>query len=329
MAPKSELKVVMGAMTFGAAGKEGSRVHDLKDVGAILDVFQKHGHSEVDTARVYTGGTSEEYLGEIDWQKRGLNVETKLYPSAGVKHTPEGLREGLTKSLAALKATKIELWYLHGPDRSTPWEVTFKACNELHKEGKFDKLGISNYQSWEVAEIVTLCRHNGWIQPTVYQGLYNAIHRAVEPELFPCLRKFGISFYEYNPLGGGFFTGRYTGPDSTPEVGSRFDTSKGTSQSRNYRARYWNDQYFKALDVVSNAAQKEGLTVAEVALRWMNHHSQMKKEYGDAVIIGASSINHIEQNLIDLEKGPLPATVVQALDEAWGVVKGDVIKYWH
>lgn len=329
MAPKSELKVVMGAMTFGAAGKEGARVHDLKDVSAILDVFQKHGHSEVDTARGYTGGTSEEYLGAIGWQKRGLVVETKLNPRGTQKHTPEGLREGLAKSLNALKAEKLELWYLHSPDRSTPWEVTFKATNDLHNEGKFDRLGISNYQSWEVAEIVTLCRANGWIQPTVYQGLYNAIHRAAEPELFPCLKKFGISFYEYNPLGGGFFTGRYSGPDSTPEVGSRFDTSKGTSQSRNYRARYWNDQYFKALDIVTESAKKEGLTVAEVALRWVNHHSAMKKEHGDAVIIGASSVQHIEQNLVDLEKGPLPQSVVQALDEAWNVVKGDVRKYWH
>lgn len=55
---------------------------------------------------------------------------------------------------------------------------------------------LQNFYSWEVAEMVMICRANGWIQPTAYQGVYNAIHRAVEPELFPCLRKFGISFYE-------------------------------------------------------------------------------------------------------------------------------------
>ena len=54
-------------------------------------------------------------------------------------------------------------------------------------------------RSWEVAEIVLICRNNGWIQPTAYQGIYNAIHRRVEPELFKCLRKYGISFYEFNP----------------------------------------------------------------------------------------------------------------------------------
>ena len=80
--------------------------------------------------------------------------------------------------------------------------------------------------SWEVAHIVEICRANGWVAPSVYQGSYNAVHRSVEPELFPCLRKFGISFYEFNPLGGGFFTGRYRSIDDAGEPGSRYDASK-------------------------------------------------------------------------------------------------------
>ena len=118
------------------------------------------------------------------------------------------------------------MWYLHGPDRTTPYEETLRAVNELYKEGKFKRFGISNYMSWEVAEIVGICRANGWVQPTAYQGLYNAIQRKVEPELFPCLRKFGIAFYEFNPLGGGFFTGRYRSIDDAGEPGSRYDASK-------------------------------------------------------------------------------------------------------
>lgn len=68
---------------------------------------------------------------------------------------------------------------------------------------------------------------------------------------------------------------------------------------------YWNEPYFKALGEIEAVAQKHNLTLAEVALRWVSHHSEMKREYGDAVIIGASSTKHIEQNLVDLEKGPL------------------------
>ncbi|PSR78952.1 hypothetical protein PHLCEN_2v7256, partial [Hermanssonia centrifuga] len=286
MAPqqKSALNIVMGCMTFGAEGKEGARVHTLKEVEAILDVFQAHGHSELDTARVYTGGTSEEMLGDIDWKKRGLVMETKLYPNvanarlqgAGVgliSHKPEDLRLYLDVSLKALKADKIDMWYLHGPDRTTPFEDTLKGVNDLYKEGKFERFGISNFMAWEVAEMIAICNANGYIKPTAYQ------------------------------VGGGFFTGRYRSLHDEPEPGSRFDPTKG--QGRNYRNRYWNEAYFKALASIEAVTSKHNLTLAEVALRWISHHSLLKREYGDAVIIGASSLNHIEQNLVDLEKGPL------------------------
>jgi aflatoxin B1 aldehyde reductase len=86
-------------MTFGEEGKEGARVHDSKDIEAILDIFQAHGHDEVsdyqsapsftyfffrkvDAARTYCGGTCEEYLGKVDWKRRGLKMETKLSPRA-------------------------------------------------------------------------------------------------------------------------------------------------------------------------------------------------------------------------------------------------------
>jgi len=92
-------------------------VHDLGEAAAILDVFQKHGHNEIDSARGYGGGSSEEYLGELKWQDRGIVLDTKLSPAAlskggGVtasqyRHTPEGLRRGLEDSLKALKADKV------------------------------------------------------------------------------------------------------------------------------------------------------------------------------------------------------------------------------
>jgi len=75
-------------------------------------------------------------------------------------------------------------------------------------------------------------------------------------------------------------------------------------------------------------AEKYNLTMAEIALRWIGHHSLLKREYGDSILIGASSLKHIEQNLVDLEKGPLPEEIVQALDIAWLKVKGDASRYY-
>ena len=326
-------------MTFGKEGAEQSRVHDLKTASAILDVFQKHGHSEVDTARAYGEGSSETMLGDLDWQKRGIIMDTKYYPTAGKsapaswktewRHTPEHLRENLMTSMKELKTDKLDMWYLHGPDRTTDYEITMKAVNDLYKEGHFKRLGISNYMAWEVAQICEMCKANGWIQPTVYQGVYNALHRTVEAELFPCLRHYGLAYYNYNPLAGGYLTSRYHRDDADKDVesGSRFDPNKW--QGKMYRARYWNEQYFNALDLLRPVAKKHGLTEAECALRWMTHHSQLKKEKGDAIIIGASSVQHMEENMVDLEKGPLPDDVIEALDKGWEGCKGISIRYWH
>lgn len=115
------------------------------------------------------------------------------------------------------------MYVTHAPDRTTPFEETLKAVNDLYKEGKFKHFGLSNYMSWEVAQVVEICKVNGYVVLTAYQGLYNAVHRNVEPELFPALREYGIAFYAFNPLGGGFFTGRYRSIHDRIEPGTRFD----------------------------------------------------------------------------------------------------------
>ncbi|KAJ7286400.1 Aldo/keto reductase [Mycena rebaudengoi] len=320
---KSALNVVLGAMAFGAPGTHTGSITELKDIEAILDIFVKQGHHEVDTARFYNMGTSEEYLGKINWTDQGILMETKLYPSAkmNASHSPEDLRKHLMASLKALNTDKLEMWYLHAPDRSVPYEVTLKAVDELYKEGHFKRFGISNYMSWEVAELVGICKRFGYIKPTVYQGVYSPIHRAVEPELFPCLRKFGISFYAFSPSmqwRGDYLPTSLPRPTTSPETNSRFDPETLAGK----------EPYFNALAAIRPVAEKHNLSMAEVALRWISHHSLLKREYGDAVIIGGSRLSHVEQNLADLDKGPLPEEVVTAVDEAWPHVKAMGSNYY-
>lgn len=97
-----------------------------------------------------------------------------------------------------------------------------------------------------------------------------------------------------------------------------------------YRKRYFKDATFDALRIIEPVAEKHGLTLLEVALRWVVHHSKLNvKGGGDGIIIGVSSEAQLEGNLRDLEKGPLPEEVVQALDEAWKVAKAETPVYWH
>ena len=254
-------------------------------------------------------------------------------------HTKSCVLSTLDESLTALGMKKIDLYYLHAPDRETPFEETLEAVNEAYQAGKFERFGISNFKVDEVEAVVKIIEEKKYpFKVSVYQGLYNAVTRSAEAELIPTLRKHGISYYTYNPLGelrrasitralradhpsplspagGGFFTGRIKSPSDVVESGSRFDANR--TQGQSYRKRYYRDEYFEAIKIVSAAAEKAKLSMAEVALRWMQHHSELDtKKHGDGVIIGASSLGHIEQNLVDFEKGPLPQEVVRSVDEA-------------
>ena len=301
----------------------------------MIDIFQKYGHDTVDTARVYGEGSSEEYLGALDCPSRGIKLDTKLYPTSlrpalsieQYNHSPEDLRQGLLRSLKALNVAKVNTWYLHAPDRTLPFEKTLREVNQLYKEGLFKQYGISNYQAWEVAHICELCTKNGWVKPSIYQGLYNALHRVVEAELFPCLRYYGLSFYCFNPLAGGLLTSRYTRNMTDFEVGSRFDPKR--MQGKLAHSRYFDKFFFDGLETIRPAAKNRGLNETECALRWLAHHSVLKGNSGDGIIVGASNVKHLEENLEALSKGPLPDEVVEAINMGWDLVQGKELKYWH
>ena len=153
-----------GLFTFGPDTSSGARITSLEEFNECLDYFQQEGYNEVDTARVYNGGKQEAFTAQTGWQKRGLKLATKSFPGKPLDHEPESIRAHLTTSLEQLNCDKVDIFYLHAPDRTVPFERTLKAVDELHKEGKFEKLGLSNYTAFEVAEIVMTCREHGWIR---------------------------------------------------------------------------------------------------------------------------------------------------------------------
>jgi len=287
-------------------------------------VFYRYGHKELDTARMYAEGTTEEYLSQLDL--KDSSVDTKVFPVNPGDHSPTKLRATFTTSLTKLAPRKVRVLYLHAPDRSVPFEETLREVNALYNEGLFEIFGLSNFAAWEVSEIAVICRKNGWVEPKIYQAMYNAITRSMESELVPCCRKFGLRIVVYNPLAGGFFAGKVTSVNDSPPEGSRFDPKAG-GMGKMYRARYLKDGFFQALPLIKEVADKHDLRMTEIALRWMQHHSVLIPT--DGVIIGASSAAQLEQNCADSEKGPLPDEVVAVLDEAYKVVGFDAPPYWR
>ncbi|EGO03595.1 hypothetical protein SERLA73DRAFT_175138 [Serpula lacrymans var. lacrymans S7.3] len=319
----TRIELILGAGSFGKPGPKsnGARVHTVEQCREMVDAFVRYGHKKIDTARIYGGGTSEEFLGEID--VKGCTVDTKVYPMQPGDHAPARLRAIFRESIKALNGQKVHTLYLHAADRSVPYEDTLREVNEMHREGLLEEFGLSNFYAWEVAEIVGIAKRNDWIGPTVYEGCYNAVERTVETELLPCLRHFGIRFYAYSPLCGGLLVGKLLNEtDLRNSTGGRWDP-KVTDLAPTLHRIY--APLLPVLKELKEAAEKHGIPLPEVAQRWLQHHSLLQP--GDAVILGAGSASQLEDNMKQCEGGPLSEDVVDMVNEAWAKAKANASYY--
>lgn len=153
-----------------------------------------------------------------------------------------------------------------------------------------------------------------------------ATARNIETELIPACKRYGIDIVIYNPLAGGLFTGK----QKTKDIPAEGRYSDKSTMGQMYRQRYFKDATFDALRLIEPVVEKHGLTMPETAFRWVHHHSALNMADGrDGIVLGVSSLAQLESNLKDVQKGPLPQEVVDALDQAWLVAKATAPNYWH
>ena len=310
-----QVKLVLGTMTFGESVFQ-------PQAGEFVSLFLETGNEELDTAYVYNEGQCERILGEVlPDLNRPYRIATKINPRITGRLDAEAAYMQLDESLRRMKRDSVDLVYLHFPDPATPVEGVLEAMADLHRQGKFKELGLSNFPAWMVADVWNICDRRGWIRPTVYQGIYNPLTRRAETELDACLDHFGMRFYAYNPMAGGLLTGRYGRFEDAPEEG-RF------THRPNYQKRYWKRSFFEGVDLIRAAAQRHGMTTIEATYRWLAFHSMLQGDRGDAILIGASRIDHLRQNIETLREGPLPRDMVTAFEEAWRLTKADSPEYF-
>ncbi len=313
----SQVQLILGTMMCGARA-------DTAESRRMLDRFTGAGWKAIDTAYVYSAGASEKIIGEwlTEAKIEGLSIATKAHPRVTGALDAATVKKELETSLQRLQVQSVDLFYLHEPDLHHSVEGALEMCAQLYEEGRFNRLGLSNFPAWLVEKVYYVCDAHGWPKPQVYQGMYNAITRAAEPELFPALRDLGIKFYAYNPLAGGLLTGRYSSFENKPESG-RFAAMPF------YLDRFWKESAFKALDQVARECREHNLPMAETALRWMLHHSQLSAMVGDGVIIGASTVDQLSANLKSAQGGPLPEPIVKAYETAWETAKCECPSYFR
>ncbi|KAI0187031.1 aflatoxin B1 aldehyde reductase member 3 [Astrocystis sublimbata] len=342
--PPTSPRIILGLMTFGPSADAGARITSPDEYSRVLDRFQERGYGEVDTARVYVASEQEAWTRDAGkWKERGLTLATKFrYPAQDGDNSGVKVEESLGESLGGLGTGCVDICYLHAADRGTPFADTLAAVDKLHKAGKFVRFGLSNFTAAEVAEVVLTCKYNGWVKPTIYRHVQRHHTRSrarADPHVPPLRPRHCV----YNPIAGGLFSGKIKSKDMEVTSG-RFNSASRTGVM--YQKRYFKDSVFRALQIIeaavekqNNAHKEQNLTMIEVALRWIVHHSALRiqgidnKSGGsggnDGIIIGISSYDQLDGNLDAIEKGPLPEDVVKALDEAWDIAKAEAPNYWH
>jgi len=310
-----KVKLILGTMTFGESVFN-------PQAGEFINAFLDAGYEELDTAYVYNDGTCERLLGEVlPGLGRPYKIATKVNPRISGRLDGDAAYKQVNESLERMNLPSVDTVYLHFPDPKTPVESVLEAMADLHRQGKFKELGLSNFPAWMVTDVWHICDSRGWVKPTVFQGIYNPLTRKAETELNACLNHFGMRFYAYNPLAGGLLTGRYGHYEDAPTDG-RF------THRPNYQGRYWKKSFFEAVDLIRKAGEKYGINTIEATYRWLAFHSMLDGNRGDAILIGASKLGHLQQNMDTLKAGPLPEEMVQAFEQAWAVTKADSPEYF-
>ena len=310
------MKIILGTMNFGPQ-------LDFEESRNMVRNFLETGNNELDTAYVYNNGTTEEYLGQIlpEIDRGTYYLATKVHPRITGKLNRDAILMQFHESLRRMNRESVDLIYFHFPDTNSPIEEALETVAELYEEGKIRELGLSNYPSWQVVDIWHKCDRCGCPRPTVYQGMYNALCRNVELELFPAIRQLGMRFYAFNPLAGGILTGKHHNYDDIPQPG-RF------ARLKSYRDRYWKQSYFDAIEQIRSACEKENILMAEAAYRWLVYHSQLDASKDDGILLGASRIEQMNQNMNAAAAGRLPMSITEAMDSAWEVAKPDSPNYF-
>jgi aryl-alcohol dehydrogenase-like predicted oxidoreductase len=296
----------LGTMTFGEDWGWGS----AKEVAQkVYNAFRDAGGNFIDTANLYTNGTSETLLGEfMKGHRESMVLATKYTnavpgadPNAAGNHR-KSMMQAVAASLKRLQTDYIDLYWVHVWDQITPVEEVMRGLDDLVSQGKVLYVGISDAPAWWIAQANTLACLRGWSSFAGLQIEYSLLERTVERELIPMAKALNLGVTAWSPLAGGVLTGKYHGHGSTEPGRMSSDMMKEFLPEEQRTARI-----VAALKVV---ADQTGRSMAQVALAWLRCRSVPV-----IPIIGARKLTQLQDNLASAEL-LLSAEQVKALDEA-------------
>ena len=302
-------RLCLGTMTFGYQCDDETSF-------AIMDAAADAGITFFDTADVYPLGAPPEVFGRTEevigrWlgtRRDEFILATKCYFPTGPNpwdagNSRKNIMRALDASLRRLGTDYVDLYQLHSWDADTPIDETLQALDDVVRSGKVRYVGCSNFLAYQLARSIGRAEVLSTANFISVQPRYNLLFRENERELFPLCAEEGIAVIPYNPLAGGFLSGKHQ--PGAPTEGGRF--TLGWAAGR-YQERYWNDHMFAAIDDLRPIAEAAGVSMATMAVQWV-----LANPVITSPIIGASRPEQLKDSVAAVD-APLQADVKQQLD---------------
>ncbi|WP_255197202.1 aldo/keto reductase [Halorarius litoreus] len=287
-------ELCFGTWRYGRENDDGEIEIDRARALDLLSAYADAGGNFIDTADVYGGGLSEQWIGDwlADRDRDQFVLASKVYwPTREDDPNGRGLsrkhiRRQIDLMLDRLGTDYLDLLYIHRWDDATPAAELMRTLDGLVRDGKVHYLGTSTFEpnAWRIAQANELARREGYEPFTVAQPRYSLVTREVEYDYVDACAEYDIGMCPWSPLGGGVLTGKY----------DREQIPEGTRAAENdtFADRYLTEANFDALDVVEQVADEVDASPAQVSLAWLMHHEQVT-----APIVGARTVEQLEENL--------------------------------
>jgi len=305
---RSDLKVSVVSMGCWAIVGDGTwGPQDESDAIAAIQASLDAGVKFFDTAEGYGGGYSEELLGRgLAGRRNEVVIATKVSRS---HLSPEALKECCEGSLRRLNVEAIDLYIVHWPSRDIPIAETWRAMEDLKREGKVRALGVSNFAGGDLAKLLAVGR------PEANQLPYSLLWRPIEYEVVPVCVENDVSITCYSPLAQGLLTGKFKTADDVPAGRARTRLFSSSRPQARHGEPGAEEETFAAIDRVRAVAEELGQPMNRVALAWA-----LAQPGVGSVIAGARSAEQAKENAAagDLT---LPEDVVKKLSDATAKLK--------
>jgi len=311
-----------GTGTWGGRGElfKAWGETDARGATRLVDVCLDAGLTMFDSADIYSGGASEEILGEaIKGRRDRVLISTKATFRNGKDANAVGssrfaLIRACEAALKRLDTDYVDLFQLHGFDAMTPAEEVVSALDDLVRAGKIRYIGVSNFSGWHLMKSLAVAERYGYSRYVAHQAYYSLVGREYEWELMPLGLDQGVGAVVWSPLGWGRLTGKISRTKPVPAESRLHKTAE-------YGPPVDDEYLYRVVDALEAVAAQTEKTVPQVALAWL-----LTRPTVASVIVGARDEAQLVQNLGAVGWTLAPEQIA-ALDAA--STREKVYPYWH